>query len=92
MTGHTVRGVATWFRAAPGTGAAGPALRQALGPDWRGTRVRVCGISTCIAARLTDWCACADRPGGPTLIDLSAADFADLAPLSRGVMEVKVSW
>jgi hypothetical protein len=84
-----LRGVATWFRAPAGTAAAGPALRRALGSHWRGQRVRVCGISTCIVVRLTDWCLCSR---GNRVIDLSASSFARLAPLSRGVIAVTVGW
>jgi hypothetical protein len=77
-------GVATWFRAPAGTAAAGPALRAALGRDWRGRVVTVNGIRV----RLTDWCAC----GHGRIIDLNAGTFARIAPLSRGVVTVTVRW
>ena len=67
---HGLRGVATWYAASKGTAAAGPALRAALGKDWRGDRVRVCSGGECVTVRLTDWCACGPRHGTPTLIDL----------------------
>ena len=67
---HGLRGVATWYAASKGTAAAGPALRAALGKDWRGDRVRVCAGGECVTVRLTDWCACGPRHGKPTLIDL----------------------
>jgi len=81
-----VRGIATWYAYRPGQAAAGPALRRALGPGWRGTVVTVCAGSSCLRVRLTDWMR-ADR-----LADLDSRSFAALAPLSRGVLEVTVSW
>ncbi len=79
-------GSATWYDGHPGEAAAGPALR--IG-DWRGSTVRVCA-QTCIVVRLTDWCACGERAGKDTLLDLDRRDFAKLAPLSRGVVSVTV--
>jgi rare lipoprotein A (peptidoglycan hydrolase) len=35
-----------------------------------------------------DWCAC----GGGRVIDLYSSAFEKLAPLSRGVVAVEVSW
>jgi hypothetical protein len=35
---------------------------------------------------LDDWCACPDR-----VIDLAAADFAELAPLSQGIVLVTIT-
>ena len=84
-------GVATWFDAAQGTAAAGPALRNALGSDWRGSIVTVCADG-CVTVRLTDWCACGDRNGKDTLIDLDRRDFARIAPLSAGVVAVTVGF
>lgn len=81
-------GVATWYDDGPGLyGAAGPALRS---EGWRGSKVEVCHADRCVVVRLTDWCACRDRPGGPTVIDLSPDAFRRLAPLSRGVVPVAV--
>ena len=92
----SIRGVGTWYRYVPGGAAAGPALRAALGPGWRGMTVAVCvtdgGAMACVRVRLTDWCACRDRPGGPTLVDLDAGAFAALMPLSRGIVTVEVDW
>ena len=89
-------GVATWFRSPAGVSAAGPALRRALGPGWRGTSVAVCvtgdGPARCVETVVSDWCACGDRPGGPTVIDLDDNAFADLAPLGAGVLAVEVTW
>ena len=86
-----LRGVATWFRSPSGVSAAGPTLRRALGPGWRGSSIRACAGEMCVVTVLGDWCACADRPGGPTVIDLDARLFARLAPLSAGVLRVTVS-
>jgi hypothetical protein len=79
--------VATWYRAASsGHAAAGRRLRRWLGPDWRGTVVRVRHNGRTIRVRLTDWCGCK----GERVIDLSNEDFRRFAPLSRGVIHVRV--
>lgn len=80
-----VRGVASWYRWHPGEAAAGPALRRALGPNWRGMTVRVCGKVSCTTVRLTDWCLCTRR-----VIDLDVRAFARLADPSRGLVMVSV--
>ena len=85
--GHSTRGLASWFRSPRGVSAAGPALRTALGPGWRGRQVSVCAGPACITVVLGDWCACSRR-----VIDLDDNQFARLAPLSRGVVEVSVRW
>lgn len=85
-----VTGSATWYDYHPGQAAAGPALRRALGDNWRGQSVDVClsGTHTCIHdIRLTDWCWC---PHGNRVIDLDVRDFASLAPTWRGVLKVEV--
>jgi hypothetical protein len=89
-TALTLRGVATWFKSPAGVSAAGPALRAAIGPGWRGSKVKVCraGTDECVVTVLGDWCACGDRPGGRTLIDLDIRAFSRLAPLSRGVLSI----
>ena len=81
-------GSATWYGTGPGAGhaAAGPELRRALGPGWRGTTVQVCA-GRCVTVVLDDWCACK----GDRIVDLSDEDFARLAPLSAGVLRVTVS-
>jgi hypothetical protein len=87
-----IGGKATWYDDGSGYyGAAGPVLREALGgdPAFRGQTVRVCA-DECVLVRLTDWCACGDRGGVPTLIDLSPDAFARLAPLSAGVIDVTI--
>lgn len=81
-------GLATWYAGTEGHAAAGPDLRVG---DWRGSTVRVCAES-CITVTLSDWCACGDRNGQPTLLDLSRADFAKLGDPSRGVLAVTVEW
>jgi hypothetical protein len=82
-------GWATWYDDGPGLyGAAGPAIRVG---SWRGRLVEVCA-EQCVTVRLTDWCACGQRHGRPTLIDLSPAAFRQLAPLSAGVVSVRVEW
>lgn len=84
----SVTGKATWYVWHPGQAAAGPALRAALGKNWRGAYVRACTATRCVRVRLTDWCAC---PGG-RVIDLDVRAFATLAAPSRGVIRVKVRW
>jgi hypothetical protein len=82
-----ISGIASWFRSPAGVSAAGPALRTALGPGWRGRQVAVCAGQHCTTVVLGDWCACSGR-----VIDLDDNQFAQLAPLSRGVVEVSVRW
>ena len=87
-------GLATWYDWRPGEAAAGPALRRALGADWRGQRVTVCTAAigrSCVTVTLTDFCACGDRNGQPTLIDLDRRAFAQLASPSLGVLLVSIS-
>ncbi len=86
-----LRGVASWYAAPRGTAAAGPALRAALGPSWRGTRVSVASGGSVVSVTLADWCLC--RVGGSErLVDLPAGDFAALAPLGLGLAAAEVSW
>jgi rare lipoprotein A (peptidoglycan hydrolase) len=83
-----VRGQATWYATGPGRrhAAAGPALRRALGRDWRGEWVTVIARGHRITVQLTDWCRC----GHGRVIDLSDEDFKRLAPLSTGVIKVQI--
>ena len=82
------RGTASWFATGPaGVAAAGRALRDALGPSWRHSRVRVTANGRSVTVTLGDWCGC---PGG-RVIDLDAGSFARLAPLSRGLVTVEES-
>jgi hypothetical protein len=46
--------------------AAGPALREAIGPDWRGRVVTVDGINV----KLIDWCQCHQGEANEKLLDL----------------------
>lgn len=87
-----LKGYATWFATGRDGyyGAAGPVLRRALGKGWRGDHVLVCKGDRCLEVILNDWCACGPRNGLPTLIDLSDEAFRWLAPLSRGVMVVRI--
>ena len=80
----TISGVSSWYRYVPGGAAAGPRLRSALGPDWRGSVVLVDGIPV----TLSDWCGC---PGG-RVIDLDSRTFSQIAPLSKGLQEVTIRW
>jgi hypothetical protein len=41
-----------------------------------------------VRVKLVDYCAC----GGGRLLDLYASAFSRLAPLSRGVLPVEVTW
>ena len=84
-TARPLRGYASWFRSPAGVSAAGPALRAALGPGWRGTSVRVCHADRCTVTVLGDWMR-ADR-----LVDLDDDAFRALAPLSVGVLAVTLT-
>ncbi len=50
--------------------------------------MRVCSGGECVRVTLIDWCACK----GERVIDLYGDAFRRLAPLSRGVIKVKVDW
>lgn len=87
-SGPFLSGRTTWYGARGMIGAAGPGLRRWLGPGWRGESVVVRTASgRQVTVKLTDWCACK----GSRIIDLSDDAFARLAPLSSGVLSVKVS-
>lgn len=84
------QGFATWYDDPNRDGlyaAAGPALRVG---DWRGDTVRVSAGGRSVTVRLVDFCACGDRHGTATVIDLSSAAFRRLAPLSQGLVRVTV--
>lgn len=86
-----IGGVATWYDAPSRTdAAAGPAVRELLGPDWRGQWVKVTREGVSVTVRLTDWCACGPRDGHDTLLDLDDLAFSRLASLGTGVIEVEV--
>lgn len=85
---YEVAGSATWYAAASlHHAAASRRLRRWLGRGWRNDIVRVTHHGRTIRVRLTDWCGC---PHG-RLIDLSDEGFKRLAPLSTGVIHVKIS-
>ena len=86
---HRLTGNAVWYVYRRGHAAAGPALRAALGPRWRGKTVTVCSGPRCVRVVLSDWCACRT---GNRVVDLDRAAFAALAPTSRGVIPVTVRW
>lgn len=86
-TSHRISGAASWYcRAgispctsgyADGSGfsgyaAAGPRLRAAIGPDWRGKVVLVDGIRV----KLIDWCQCYAGEPNEKLLDLYYDVFA----------------
>jgi hypothetical protein len=77
----------------PGHAAAGPALRRLLGgdPAFRGDVVTVTGRHGSVVVRLTDFCACGNRHGKPTIIDLDETDFAKLTGRGPGVEWVVIS-
>lgn len=64
--------------------AAGPLLRDVLGPGWMGRRVRVSAGGSSVVVTLIDWCAC---PGGRA-IDLYSQAFEQLADLAKGQITV----
>jgi beta-lactam-binding protein with PASTA domain len=75
-------GVATWYNYFPGRCA-----------TWylpMGTHIIVLDLDTGRSVR----CIVTDREGahGNRAVDLNATQFAELAPLSQGVINVKVSW
>ena len=82
-TPHRYRiGDATWYRYIPGHCA-----------TWylpRGTRITVRDLATGKVIH----CIASDREGahGNRVVDLDSVQFRELAPLSRGVIVVKVSW
>ena len=93
--GHRrVEGVASWYcgngshctRGYPSGlyAAAGPSLRVG---SWRGRAVLVSANGRSVRVKLIDWCACPQRA-----LDLYSDAFIRLAPLSRGVVKVTVSW
>ena len=96
--GHVVppavgaRGWATWQPGAGDWGSAGPIL-QALGIRV-GQLVRVQSASGHFEVRVAPGgCACGDRRGIPTLIDLSRAAWIDLCGNpSAGICRVVVTW
>jgi hypothetical protein len=91
-TAATLSGIATWYDSTGGA-AAGPDLRAALGPGWRGSSVVVTRADqgAGVIVQLTDFCACGARNGVPTLIDLDRESFAVLALPSAGIVSVTIA-
>jgi hypothetical protein len=87
---EAIRGWATWYEACDRCAAAGPALRHMLGKGWRNEWVTVSTAHHEVRVKLTDWCACGERHGDPTVIDLSRSAFAELVPPGQGVVFVTV--
>ena len=87
-----LRGTASWYDAGPTDAAAGPALRAALGRGWRGSLVQACAGDRCVQVRLSGWCQCHRGEATERVIDLPDEAFAELAPLSAGLVPVVVSW
>lgn len=83
-------GRASWYAADGMIAAAGPELRQRLGRGWRGTHVNVCA-SRCVVVRLADWCQCYRGERRERVIDLSDDAFSRLAPLSAGLVRVRIT-
>lgn len=91
-----VSGTATWYcsptsactRGYPMSGTYAAAGSELQIPGWRGRWVLVCSGDRCVQAQLIDVCACAGR----RVIDLYAGVFDDLAPLSHGVIPVRVAF
>jgi hypothetical protein len=76
--------------------AAGPALRSALGPGWRGAKVSVCRMDGfCLSITLNDFCRC-DTAEPYKLLDLSIQAFRLFDPrggngtTDPGIIEVEV--
>jgi hypothetical protein len=103
--GRTLSGVSSWYclagrsvctRGYPASGlyaAAGPRLRSALGPGWRGTAVTIAANGLSARVKLIDVCQCYDGMVKERVIDLYASVWAALGvPLSRGLVKVTVAW
>lgn len=90
----TVSGTATWYCGNGSPCTAGYAPGQLVAAidrkdsRWRkGDRVRVTSGSRSVVVTIVDVCGCPGR----RVIDLSAAAFARLAPLGRGVIAVTLT-
>lgn len=84
-------GWATWFDDGPGLYAAVSWWRFGDAPY----PVRVCAAgSRCVIVTVRDFCACGERRGVPTIVDLSPAAMALIEPDYRrvGVVLVSVEW
>jgi hypothetical protein len=79
-----VGGWATYYATCPECAAAGPLLREALGAHWKGTWITVVSNDGQATLRLETSCACRDRRGRPTIIDVSIEAFDVLSPSPAG--------
>jgi len=91
-SGHSLSGTATYYAYVPGGAAAGRALRSAIGPHWRGTRVTVCYRGNCVSVVLSDYEASTNPK---KIIDLDTRSFIALTGpggYSMGIAGVTVKW
>ena len=79
-----VGGWATYYATCAECAAAGPLLQAAFGPDWQGRWVTVESRHGKALLRLVTSCACGDRKGRPTVIDVSREAFGELSPYPAG--------
>jgi hypothetical protein len=91
VSGAPLHGTATWYcgSGSPCTSGYQPgdliaAIDRKDSPYRKGDRVRVTHDGRAVTVRIVDVCGCPGR----RVIDLSAAAFARLAPLGRGVIPV----
>lgn len=77
-------GLATWYQDGPGLYGSVESWRYGDSPY----PATVCHAGSCVTVTVRGYCACGDRAGKQTVIDLSPEAFARLAPLSRGVIDV----
>jgi hypothetical protein len=76
-----IGGWATYYATCAECAAAGPLLREALGPRWKGSWITVVSDHGRALVRLETSCACRDRHGQPTVIDVSIEAFDELSPI-----------
>lgn len=57
--------------------------------QWRGKVLLVCSEEKCIVVKVTDTCRCREACKG-IILDLSREAFSRLAPLERGMIDVRV--
>jgi hypothetical protein len=86
-----IGGWATWYDVGPGFyAAAGPELRAALGDGWRHEVVEVVHGDRSVVVEIVDFCACGERAGLPTFLDLSIDAFSVLVDPAAGVIDVSI--
>lgn len=79
-----ISGVATWYQDGDGFYGSVPSWSFGDAPY----KATVCHEGACVVVTVRGYCACGDRAGKATLIDLSPEAFERLAPLSAGVIDV----